>query len=42
MEICDFYEFMKSRPAEQAMREDVVSRVGQVVKRQWPTAQVGV
>ena len=31
---------MKPRPAEQLMRTEVVSRVQEVIKRLWPSAEV--
>ena len=40
VEILDFYEYMKPRPAEQAMREEVVRRVQEVIKGVWPRAKV--
>lgn len=39
-EMLDFYNFMKPRSAEHAMRQEVISRVQEVIKRLWPTAEV--
>lgn len=39
-EILDFYNFMKPRTAEHAMRQEVIARVQEVIKRLWPTAEV--
>lgn len=36
----DFYNFMKPRSAEHAMRQEVISRVQEVIKQLWPTAEV--
>lgn len=41
-EMLDFYNFMKPCAAEHAMRQEVISRVQEVVKRLWPTAEVEV
>ncbi|KAL9975956.1 hypothetical protein ACROYT_G013180 [Oculina patagonica] len=41
-EILDFYNFMKPRTAEHAMRQEVIARVQEVIKRLWPTAEVEV
>lgn len=40
-EIVDFYAFMSPRPAEEAMRRDVVNRIESVIKNLWPAANVG-
>ena len=39
-EILDFYNFMKPRTAEHAMRQEVIARVQEVILRLWPTAEV--
>lgn len=39
-EMLDFYNFMKPRSAEHAMRQEVISRVQEVIKQLWPTAEV--
>ena len=39
-EILDFHNFMKPRPAEHRMRQEVISRVQEVIKQLWPTAEV--
>ncbi|XP_029191114.2 terminal nucleotidyltransferase 4B-like [Acropora millepora] len=41
-EMCDFYNFMKPRQEEHAMRQEVISRIQKVVKGLWPTAEVEV
>lgn len=39
-EILDFYNFMKPRTAEHTMRQEVIARVQEVIRRLWPTADV--
>ncbi|XP_054638941.1 terminal nucleotidyltransferase 4A-like isoform X2 [Dunckerocampus dactyliophorus] len=41
-EIVDFFNFMSPRPEEEAMRRDVVKRIGSVIKELWPTARVEI
>ncbi|KAG7335636.1 hypothetical protein KOW79_000329 [Hemibagrus wyckioides] len=41
-EIVDFYAFMSPRPAEEAMRRDVVNRIESVIKNLWPAANVQI
>ncbi|XP_074619042.1 uncharacterized protein LOC141877903 [Acropora palmata] len=41
-EMWDFYNFMKPRQVEHAMRQEVISRIQKVVKGLWPTAEVEV
>ncbi len=39
-EIEDFYDYMKPKPEEHYMREDVVKRITKVVNNLWPQARV--
>ena len=39
-EINDFYEYMKPRPSEIRMREDVICRVKAIIHSLWPLAKV--
>jgi non-canonical poly(A) RNA polymerase PAPD5/7 len=39
-EIEDFYDYMKPKPEEECMREDVVFRISKVVNSVWPHAKV--
>jgi non-canonical poly(A) RNA polymerase PAPD5/7 len=39
-EVEDFYNYMKPRPEEHFMREDVVKRISKVVNEVWPHAKV--
>ena len=39
-EILDFYNFMKPRTVEHTMRQEVIARVQEVIRRLWPTADV--
>uniref|UniRef100_UPI00358FA802 terminal nucleotidyltransferase 4B-like isoform X2 n=1 Tax=Myxine glutinosa TaxID=7769 RepID=UPI00358FA802 len=41
-EMIDFYKYMSPRPAEHAMRTEVVDRIRQVIKELWPSADVQV
>ncbi len=41
-EICDFCEYMKPRPSEIRMREDVVWRVSSIIRSKWPQARINV
>lgn len=39
-EICDFYDFVKPKAFEQAMREELLDRLRKVVKRRFPNSDV--
>lgn len=39
-EICDFYDFVKPKPFEQAMREELLDRLRKIVKRRFPNTDV--
>ena len=39
-EICDFYDFVKPRAFEQTMREELLGRLREIVKRRFPTSDV--
>uniref|UniRef100_A0A8C4QPP4 Terminal nucleotidyltransferase 4A n=1 Tax=Eptatretus burgeri TaxID=7764 RepID=A0A8C4QPP4_EPTBU len=41
-EMIDFFKYMSPRPAEHAMRTEVVDRIRQVIKELWPSADVQV
>jgi non-canonical poly(A) RNA polymerase PAPD5/7 len=41
-EICDFYEYMKPRPAEIQMRGEVILRTMSIILHRWPQAKVHV
>lgn len=39
-EICDFYDFVKPKAFEQAMREELLDRLRKIVKRRFPNSDV--
>lgn len=41
-EINDFYEYIKPRPSEEKMRNDVISRVSSIIRSVWPLAKIEV
>ncbi|KAM9302311.1 terminal nucleotidyltransferase 4B [Gastrophryne carolinensis] len=41
-EILDFYKYMSPRPEEEKMRLEVVSRIENVIKELWPSADVQI
>ncbi len=41
-EICDFCEYMKPRPSEMRMRQEVIWRVSTIIRSKWPQARIDV
>ncbi|XP_067363147.1 terminal nucleotidyltransferase 4A isoform X2 [Channa argus] len=41
-EVIDFYNYMSPRPAEAAMRKEVVNRIEMIIKELWPTGDVQI
>lgn len=39
-EICDFYDFVKPQAVEDTIRQDLIARISDVLRRRWPNGQL--